>query len=35
MGEPMVQPELTPEERHIIVLLRHGPQLVAGVAAAL
>jgi hypothetical protein len=29
----MVQPELTPESRHLIAPLRHGPQSVVGVAA--
>ena len=30
MGEPICQPELTPEERHLIGLLRHGQPSVAG-----
>ncbi len=35
MAEPVHQPELTRDERHLIALLRHGPQSVAGLAAAL
>ena len=35
MAEPIRQPELTGEERHLIALLRQGPQSVAGLAGAL
>ena len=35
MAEPVVQPELSREERHLIALLRQGPQSVAGLAGAL
>lgn len=35
MDEPTVPPELTPEERHLIALLRRGPRSVTEVAAAL
>ena len=35
MAEPVCQLELTREECHLIALLRHGPQSVAGLAAAL
>jgi hypothetical protein len=35
MGEPIFPPELTPEERHFLPLLRQGQQLVAGLAEAL
>jgi hypothetical protein len=35
MGEPIIQPELTREERHCLALLRHGPQSAAELAAAL
>jgi DNA-binding CsgD family transcriptional regulator len=35
MGEPQDVYELTDEERHLIRLLRHGPQSVATVAEAL
>jgi hypothetical protein len=35
MGEPICQPELTRDERHLIALLRQGSQSVAGLARAL
>jgi predicted ArsR family transcriptional regulator len=35
MGEPQDIYELTDEERHLIRLLRHGPQSVTTVAEAL
>jgi predicted ArsR family transcriptional regulator len=35
MGEPIYMCELTAEERHIIALLRRGPQSVHGLAEAL
>jgi predicted ArsR family transcriptional regulator len=35
MGEPLSVCELTPEERHLIALLRQGPQSVHGLAEAL
>jgi hypothetical protein len=35
MGEPRDVCELTAEERHLIVLLRRGPQSVKGMAEAL
>jgi DNA-binding CsgD family transcriptional regulator len=35
MGEPQDVYELTDEERHLIRLLRHGPQSVATLAEAL
>jgi hypothetical protein len=35
MGEPSNACELTTTERHLIALLRHGPQSVTGVAEAL
>jgi len=35
MGEARNGDELTAEERHVIVLLRQGPQSVTGVAEAL
>jgi DNA-binding CsgD family transcriptional regulator len=35
MGEPIYVCELTAEERHLIALLRQGPQSVKGVAEAL
>jgi hypothetical protein len=35
MGEPQDVCALTDEERHLIRLLRHGPQSVTTVAAAL
>jgi hypothetical protein len=35
MGEPLNVCELTPEERHLIALLRQGPQSIAGLAEAL
>jgi hypothetical protein len=35
MAEPVHQPELTRDERHLIALLRQGPQSVAGLAGAL
>ena len=35
MGEPSDVCELTPAERHLIALLRQGPQSVTGVAEAL
>ena len=35
MAEPVVQPELSREERHLIALLRQGPQSVTGLAGAL
>jgi hypothetical protein len=35
MGEPVCQSELTREERHLIALLRQGPQSIAGLAEAL
>ena len=35
MGKPVYQPELTRAERHLITLLRHGPQSVTGLAKAL
>jgi hypothetical protein len=35
MREPMDMYELAPEERHLIALLRQGPQSVYGVAEAL
>jgi hypothetical protein len=35
MAEPICQPELTRDERHLIALLRQGPQSVVGLAAAL
>jgi hypothetical protein len=35
MGEPRNGDELTAGERHVIVLLRQGPQSVTGVAEAL
>ena len=35
MGKPVYQPELTRAERHLFTLLRHSPQSVAGLAAAL
>ena len=35
MGDPAFQPVLTAEERHVIVLLRHGPQSLHGLAETL
>jgi predicted ArsR family transcriptional regulator len=35
MGEPLNMCELTAEERHAIVLLRHGPQSLHGLAETL
>jgi DNA-binding CsgD family transcriptional regulator len=35
MGEPSDVCELTPAERHLIALLRRGPQSLKGVAEAL
>ena len=35
MGEPLNVSALTTEERHLIALLRQGPQSVHGLAAAL
>jgi hypothetical protein len=35
MGEPINVSSLTTEERHLIALLRQGPQSVHGLAAAL
>jgi len=35
MDKPQEVDELTTEERHLIALLRHGPQCVAGLAEAL
>jgi hypothetical protein len=35
MAEPICQPALTRDEQALIVLLRHGPQSVAGLAGAL
>jgi DNA-binding CsgD family transcriptional regulator len=35
VGEPTPNPELTPQERHIIALLRRGSQSVAALAEAL
>jgi hypothetical protein len=35
MGEPLNISELTAEERHLIALLRQGPQSVRGMAEAL
>ena len=35
MGDPLDMCELTTEERHLIALLRQGPQSVHGLAAAL
>jgi hypothetical protein len=35
MGEPLTGCELTAEERHAIVLLRHGPQSLHGIAEIL
>ena len=35
MGEPLNVSTLTTEERHLIALLRQGPQSVHGLAAAL
>jgi predicted ArsR family transcriptional regulator len=35
MGEPLNISELTAEERHLIALLRQGPQSVKGLAEAL
>jgi hypothetical protein len=35
MSAPAFQLELSREERHLIALLRQGPQSVAGLAAAL
>jgi len=35
MDEPRGVRELTTEERHLIALLRHGPQSVTGLAEAL
>jgi hypothetical protein len=35
MGKPSDVCALTPAERHLIALLRQGPQLVTGVAEAL
>jgi hypothetical protein len=35
MGEPLNDYELTAEERHAIVLLRHGPQSLHGLAETL
>jgi DNA-binding CsgD family transcriptional regulator len=35
VGEPTPYPELTPEERHIIALLRQGPRSVNELAEAL
>jgi predicted ArsR family transcriptional regulator len=35
MSEPMGMCELTPEERHLILLLRQGPQSVHGLAEAM
>jgi hypothetical protein len=35
MGEPLKVCELTIEERHAIVLLRHGPQSPQGLAETL
>ena len=34
MAEPVHQPELTRDERHLIALLRHGPQSVGVLASA-
>jgi hypothetical protein len=35
MGKPTPDPELTPQERHIIALLRQGPRSVNALAEAL
>jgi predicted ArsR family transcriptional regulator len=35
MGEPLNDCELTADERHAIVLLRHGPQSLHGLAEIL
>ena len=35
MGEPRNSSELTPDERHAIALLRHGPQSLHGLAETL
>jgi len=35
MSEPLTGGELTTEERHTIVLLRHGPQSLHGLAEIL
>ena len=35
MGEPLNGCELTAEERHVIMLLRHGPQSLHGLAETL
>jgi predicted ArsR family transcriptional regulator len=35
MSEPLTAGELTTEERHTIVLLRHGPQSLHGIAESL
>jgi hypothetical protein len=35
MSDPSFTPELTREERHLIALLRQGPQSVKGLAEAL
>jgi hypothetical protein len=35
MGEPLNVCELTAEERHAIMLLRHGPQSLHGLAETL
>jgi predicted ArsR family transcriptional regulator len=35
MGEPMFIGELTAEERHLIILLRQGPQSANGLAKAM
>jgi predicted ArsR family transcriptional regulator len=35
MGKPLSVCELTPEERHLIALLRQGPQSANGLAEAL
>jgi DNA-binding CsgD family transcriptional regulator len=35
VGEPTPDPELTPQERHILVLLRQGPQSINALAEAL
>jgi predicted transcriptional regulator len=35
MDDPAFQPVLTPDERHALALLRHGPQSLHGLAESL
>jgi hypothetical protein len=35
MSAPVLQPELSREEHHLLALLRQGPQSVAGLATTL